>query len=115
MLEINLEMFGGRGGNVAKNGFIDKSRYKADHEEVVKFVKKQVGLDLNKYRDGDGSSPDTTTYWEKKGSAVVINHKALSMVDKQKLDSLQIKEYGIDVTEGGGWFSYVSMKKWRLG
>lgn len=53
-------------GDVAKNGFIDKSRYKADHEEVVKFVKKQVGLDLNKYRDGDGSSPDTTTYWEKK-------------------------------------------------
>lgn len=110
-----MKCLAAEGGNVAKNGFIDKSRYKADHEEVVKFVKKQVGLDLNKYRDGDGSSPNTTTYWERKGSAVVINHKALSTVDKQKLDSLKIKEYGIDVTEGGGWFSYVSMKKWRRG
>lgn len=46
MLRLNLEMFGGRGGNVAKNGFIDKSRYKADHEEVVKFVKKTSGARL---------------------------------------------------------------------
>ena len=44
---------------------VDSSRYKKTHNDVVSFVKEQVGVDLNKYRSGDGSSPSHTTYWPK--------------------------------------------------
>lgn len=49
---------------------VDSSRYKKTHNDVVSFVKEQVGVDLNKYRSGDGSSPSHTTYWDKSGPKV---------------------------------------------
>ncbi len=41
---------------------IDNSVYKKEHDAVVEYVKTQIGIDLNAYRDGDGTNPYTTTY-----------------------------------------------------
>lgn len=94
------------------SGFVDHSPYKADHDEVVNFVKQQVGLDLNQYRDGDGSSPSGTAYWDKNEIGVAFNHNQMNRVDMQKLQSLTTKNYGITIETGGAWFSYVYLKKW---
>lgn len=130
-MRINLRLFGGRGagsgfsagtatqtGNGGStesppsSGFVDHSQYKADHDEVVNFVKQQVGLDLNQYRDDDGSSPSGTAYWDKNEIGVAFNHNQMNRVDMQKLQSLTTKNYGITIETGGAWFSYVYLKKW---
>ncbi len=52
---------------------IDNSKYKKEHDAIIEYVKKQIGTDLNVYRDGDGTSPYTTTYWDLNGPKVCIN------------------------------------------
>ena len=40
----------------------DNSVYKKEHDSIIDYVKSQINIDLNEYRDGDGTSPFTTTY-----------------------------------------------------
>ena len=79
----------------ASGGFVDHSRYAKQHQDVVSFVKKQVGVDLNKYRDGDGSSPSTSSYWEKDGAKVAFDLKGMSSSDRTKLMQLAQKPFGV--------------------
>lgn len=86
------------------------SRYAADHKEIVDYVKKQVGVDLNKYRDGDGTSANTTSRWDKDGPKVAVDWKNMPETDRQKLRQLAAA-YGGDklrLEQGGSWFYYVS-------
>lgn len=57
---------------------VDNSRYKKSHNETIDFVKKQVGVDLNKYRTGDGSEPYMTTFWEKAQKLHLISKECLA-------------------------------------
>lgn len=52
---------------------VDNSIYKDKHDKVINYVKKQIGIDLNKYRSGDGTKPSMTTYWDVKGIKVCLN------------------------------------------
>ena len=90
---------------------VDSSRYKKTHDDVVSFVKKQVGVDLNKYRSGDGSSPYHTTYWDKSGPKVAFDIKGMSSSDRTKLMQLTQKPFGVTVEQGGAWIGFVSRKK----
>lgn len=82
-------------------------KYKASHDEIIDFVKKQVGIDLNKYRDGNGDDPYTTAYWDKSGYKVAINRKALTKEDQNRLNELVAKGK-IKQEQGGSWFDYIS-------
>jgi hypothetical protein len=90
---------------------VDSSRYKKTHNDVVSFVKEQVGVDLNKYRSGDGSSPSHTTYWDKSGPKVAFDLKGMSSSDRTKLMQLAQKPFGVTVEQGGAWIGFVSRKK----
>ena len=46
---------------------VDKSSHKKEHDAIIDYVKSQINIDLNEYRDGD------TTYWDKNSSKVCIN------------------------------------------
>ena len=89
---------------------VDNSRYKKSHNETIDFVKKQVGVDLNKYRTGDGSTPDMTTFWEK-GPKVAFDFKKMSRGDWDKLMQLTTKPYGVTFEQGNAWIGYISRKK----
>lgn len=95
----------------ASSGFVDHSKYAKQHNDIVSFVKKQVGVDLNKYRDGDGSSPSTSSYWEKDGPKVAFDFKSVARSDWDKLMQLTTKPYGITFERGGAWIGYISRKK----
>ena len=90
---------------------VDSSRYKKTHNDVVSFVKEQVGVDLNKYRSGDGSSPSHTTYWDKSGPKVDFDLKGMTSSDRTKLMQLSQKPFGVTVEQGGAWIGFVSRKK----
>lgn len=90
---------------------VDRSRYKKTHNDVVSFVKEQVGVDLNKYRSGDGSSPSHTTYWDKSGPKVAFDLKGMTSSDRTKLMQLSQKPFGVTVEQGGAWIDFVSKKK----
>ena len=60
------------------NAFHDVSKFAEDHRRIVELVFSQAGLDLNKYRTGDGSSPYNTHYWEQDGPGLVIDSKEAS-------------------------------------
>lgn len=105
---------GGAGGGVqtSNNNFVDNSRYAKEHNKIIGWVKDQIGLDLNKYRDGDGSSPYTTAYWDKDGPKVAIDLKGMSHTDRQNLMNLTTKYNGrLVVEEGGAWIGYVYLRK----
>lgn len=95
----------------ASSGFVDHSRYAKQHNDVVSFVKEQVGVDLNKYRSGDGSSPSHTTYWDKSGPKVAFDLKGMTSSDRTKLMQLSQKPFGVTVEQGGAWIGFVSRKK----
>lgn len=90
---------------------VDNSRYKKSHNETIDFVKKQVGVDLNKYRTGDGSSPSHTTYWDKSGPKVAFDLKGMTSSDRTKLMQLAQKPFGVTVEQGNAWIGYISRKK----
>lgn len=90
---------------------VDNSRYKKSHNETIDFVKKQVGVDLNKYRSGDGSSPSHTTYWDKSGPKVAFDLKGMTSSDRTKLMQLAQKPFGVTVEQGNAWIGYISRKK----
>lgn len=89
---------------------VDNSRYKKSHNETIDFVKKQVGVDLNKYRTGDGSEPYMTTFWGK-GPKVAFDFKGMSRGDWDKLMQLTTKPYGVTFEQGNAWIGYISRKK----
>lgn len=110
---------GGRGGKRGitnssanqNNGFVDNSRYAKKHNEIVDFVKQQINLDLNKYRDGDGSRPNMTSYWDKNGSKVAIDLKGMSSIDRNNLMDLTNRyNKRLVVETGGAWIGYVYLK-----
>ena len=94
----------------ASGGFVDRSKYAKYHNEIVSFVKKQVGVDLNKYRDGDGTSPSHTAYWDKNGTKVAFDLKGMTSSDRTKLMQLTQKPFGVTVEQGGAWIGFVSKK-----
>lgn len=90
-----------------ESGYVDHSKYAKEHQWVVDYVKHQLNIDLNKYRDGDGSSPFTTSYWEKTGPKVAIDFTKMSKNDLNAIRSLK----SVIVEGGGGWFAYISKRK----
>lgn len=88
-----------------KNTFTDNSRYRKAHNEIVDFVKNQVSIDLNQFRNGDGTSPYTTSYWDvKKRSCICVDWSKMTRNQRNTLLSLKF----ITVTIGGAWIAYIA-------
>lgn len=90
---------------------IDNSLYKKEHDAVLDYVKNQIGIDLNDYRDGDGTDPNTTTYWDVRGVKLCINWSGkggMNKNDQTKLKTL-VKNSGgkLIMEQGGAWFKYL--------
>ncbi len=95
-----------------KMPLLDNSKYKAEHDKVVEYVKEQIGIDLNDYRDGDGESPSYTTFWDLKGPKTCINWcgsiGGMSKDVQARLSDLVEKSGGLLTLEwGGAWFKYI--------
>lgn len=95
---------------------IDNSKYKKEHDAIIEYVKKQIGTDLNVYRDGDGTSPYTTTYWDLNGPKVCINwcesKGGMPRDIKQKIEYLVSKSNEKLALEwGGAWFKYIYFRQ----
>ena len=91
---------------------VDNSIYKKEHDAIIDYVKSQINIDLNEYRDGDGTDPSTTTYWDKKGYKVCINCSercgGMDRSTQTKLETLVNKSNGKLALEwGGAWFKYI--------
>lgn len=91
---------------------VDKSSHKKEHDAIIDYVKSQINIDLNEYRNGDGTDPSTTTYWDKKGSKVCINCSercgGMDRSTQTKLETLVNKSNGKLALEwGGAWFKYI--------
>ena len=90
-----------------ENTFTDNSRYKKAHNEIVDFVMHQVSIDLNQFRNGDGTSPYTTSYWDaKKRSCICVDWSKMTRNQRNTLLSLKF----ITVTIGGAWIAYIAKK-----
>lgn len=78
--------------------------------KIVTYVKEQIGVDLNEYRDGDGTSPYTTSYWDKGKPAICVNWcgstGGMSKAVQDKIMNLTNKGR-IRAEWGGGWFKYI--------
>lgn len=91
---------------------VDNSKYKKEHDAVTEYVKNQIGIDLNTYRDGDGTNPYTTTYWDLNGHKVCINWcgstGGMSNSIQKEIEYFVSKSNGKLVLEwGGAWFKYI--------
>lgn len=91
---------------------IDNSIYKKEHDAIIDYVKSQINIDLNEYRDGNGTDPYTTTYWDKNGFKVCINCSdrcgGMNRSTQTKLETLINKSNGKLALEwGGAWFKYI--------
>ena len=85
---------------------VDKSSHKKEHDAIIDYVKSQINIDLNEYRDGD------TTYWDKNSSKVCINCSercgGMNRSTQTKLETLVNKSNGKLALEwGGAWFKYI--------
>lgn len=90
------------------NTFTDNSRYRKAHNEIVDFVKNQVSIDLNQFRNGDGTSPYTTSYWDaKKRSCICVDWSKMTRNQRNTLLSLKF----ITVTICGAWMAMISKKQ----
>ena len=89
----------------------DRSKYKATHDKIVAFVKHQIGVDLNEYRNGNGESPYTTTYWDLNGPALCVNwcgsKGGMSENVQNRIMSLVQKSSKLTCEWGGAWFKYI--------
>lgn len=91
---------------------VDNSIYKKKHDAVVEYVKTQIGIDLNQYRDGDGTSPYTTTYWDLNGFKTCINwcgsRGGMDINTQNQIERLVNNSNGKLALEwGGAWFKYI--------
>lgn len=105
---------GSSGGGGGARGFNEGySKYSAQHKKTVSYVKKQTGVDLNKYRSGNGETPNTTTFWDKKGPKVAVNLNKMSQSDRTKLMSLANRYGGnrLTVERAGAWMVFVDYKE----
>jgi hypothetical protein len=90
-----------------KNTFTDNSRYRKAHNEIVDFVMHQVSIDLNQFRNGDGTSPYTTSYWDvKKRSCICVDWSKMTRNQRNALLGSKF----IVVTIGGAWIAYIAKK-----
>lgn len=90
----------------------DNSVYKAEHDAVVEYVKTQTGIDLNTYRDGNGTSPYTTTYWDLNGFKTCINwcgsRGGMDRNTQNQIKRLVNNSNGkLSLECGGAWFKYI--------
>ena len=91
---------------------VDNSAYKKEHDAIIDYVKSQINIDLNEYRDGDGTDPYTTTYWDINGFKTCINwcgsRGGMDRSTQTKLETLVNKSNGKLALEwGGAWFKYI--------
>ena len=91
---------------------VDNSVYKDKHDVIVEYVKTQIGIDLNQYRDGDGTSPYTTTYWDLNGFKTCINwcgsSGGMDINTQNQIERLVNNSNGKLALEwGGAWFKYI--------
>ena len=94
---------------------VDNSIYKKEHDSVIEYVKSQIGVNLNDYRDGNGTSPYTTTYWDLNGFKVCINwcsrSGGMDRNTQAQIERLVNNSNGKLVIEwGGAWFKYIYFK-----
>lgn len=90
------------------------STFETSHAETITFIKKHLNVDLNQYRDGDGSSPYTTAYWDKDGFKVAFDLKGMDREERNKLLHYAKKEASPLVIErGGSWFGYAYLTNQR--
>ena len=90
----------------------DNSIYKKEHDAVIAYVKSQINVDLNNYRDGDGTNPYTTAYWDLNGPKVCINwcgnpggmDKNIQNQIKQLVNNSNNK---LTLKCGSAWFKYI--------
>lgn len=99
-----------------KSKFIDTSPYKGEHDKIVDYIREQLGINLNKYRDGNGTNPFTTSYWDCKGYKVCINWTgSTGGMDKNtqsKIETFVKKSHGkLELEWGGAWFKYISFAR----
>ena len=88
------------------------SKYKKQHNEVISYVRKQIGIDLNQYRDGDGTDPSTTTYWDITGPMTCINWcgstGGMDIVTKNAILELVSKSNNkLKLVDAGAWIKYI--------
>lgn len=92
---------------------IDNSKYKATHDEIVAYVKHQIGIDLNDYRNGNGESPFTTTYWDLNGPLVCVNWcGSIGGMDRNTQNQImRLTAKGkLTAVWGGAWFKYIGLE-----
>jgi len=90
----------------------DNSIYKTEHDKIIEFVLVQSAIDLNKYRDGDGTSPYTTTYWDLNGPKVCVNwcgSRGGMDINTQNTLMRLLQKYKdkLFVEWGGAWFKFI--------
>lgn len=99
-----------------RSKFVDTSPYKEEHDKVVDYIREQLGIDLNKYRDGDGTNPYTTSYWDCEGCKVCINWSGsiggMNRDTQNRIEMLVKKSHGkLELEWGGAWFKYISFAR----
>lgn len=107
---------GGKGSSASSNktGYDESySKYTKEHTETVDFIKNQLNIDLNKYRDNSNpKNPFTTARWDKDGVKVAFDKKSMSRNEINSLQRLaQSYTKQIVVEDGGGWIGYVYLRK----
>jgi len=90
----------------------DNSIYKKEHDAVIAYVKSQINVDLNDYRDGDGTNPYTTAYWDLNGIKVCVNwcgsRGGMDQSIQNRLTQLAHNSNGRLALEwGSAWFKYI--------
>lgn len=95
---------------------VDNSIFKTEHDAVVDYVKTQIGIDLNQYRDGNGESPFTTTYWDLNGFKTCVNwcgsRGGMDENTQNNIERLVNNSNGKMALEwGGAWFKYIYFTK----
>lgn len=90
----------------------DNSKYKKQHNEVISYVREQIGIDLNQYRDGDGTNPSTTTYWDITGPMTCINWcgstGGMDIATKNAILELVSKSNNkLKLVDAGAWMKYI--------
>lgn len=95
---------------------IDNSKYKQSHDRIIEYVKEMINIDLNKYRDGDGTNPYTTTYWDINGPKLCVNWcGSVGGMDKTTQENiLQFAKYRsgkLIIEDAGAWLKYIYLKE----
>lgn len=95
---------------------IDNSKYKQNHNKIIEYVKEMTGINLNMYRDGDGTSPYMTTYWDINGPKLCVNWcGSVGGMDKiTQVNLLQFSAHSsgkLVIEDAGAWIKYIYLKE----